>query len=416
MGLDAAGNIYLGGHVVKEEAFSYDFFTIKFNAAGVYQWHQLYNGTANGVDFAVDFAVDAAGNVYITGESAGRVIIKNFVFNSLTDFATLKYNSAGVQQWVARYSVQATNSFDKPVAMTLDASGNVYVTGYSTVSGSNNANCTTVKYNSVGAQQWAAVFQGPAGREDYSADVHVDGSGNVFIGGTTINTAGNRDMIVVKYNPSGVQQWWGPYDVGAGYSESAVKGGIDAYGSFYLTGQTSIPGVTNSDIVTLKWTTNGVRSWVARYNSPSGASEHPNDMVVVMPRSDLAGQFVNANIFVTGSNEDPLTLKYSQPLVRGLASEIEPLPNGYAVGNHPNPFKSSTNITYELPDAAHVTINVFDVMGRKVSTLVNGNRSAGSYVQRFTGGKSTSGVYFYQFVVKSKTGEINTTRSMTIQR
>ena len=220
----------------------------------------------------------------------------------------------------------------------------------------------------------------------------------------------------MKYNSSGVQQWWGPYDVGTGYYEAAVKGGIDIYGSYYLTGQSNIPGVTNSDIITLKWSNNGVRSWVARYNSPVNASESPNDMAVVMPQSNVPGAFVNANIFVTGSNEDALTLKYSQPLVRGLASEVEALPNGYAVDNHPNPFKSSTSITYELPDAAHVTINVFDVMGRKVSTLVDGNRSAGSYVQRFTAGKSTSGVYFYQFVVKSKTGEINTTKSMTIQR
>lgn len=413
MALDAAGNIYVGGHVLKAEPSSYDYLTVKFNSSGFYQWHQLYNGTANGIDMAADLAVDAAGNVYITGASEGQINVSNTIVSTKSDYTTIKYNSAGVQQWVSRYSYQTTNCDDQAHALAVDQSGNVYVTGESTVTGSQNSDCVTIKYNSAGMQQWASVFAGQAAANDYAADVHVDGSGNVFIGGAVSNSGTGLDLLAVKYNSLGTQQWARNYD--AANSEIGIKAGMDANGSFYLTGHSFSYGGRNADFVTAKWAANGVREWAVKFSSPGQLNDKPADLVVYTPASS-PGQVVTPQVYITGSNDDLLTVKYTQPPVNGLASVVEPLPNGYAVGNHPNPFKSSTNISYNLPEAGHVTINVFDMMGRRVSTLVDGDRSAGSYVQRFTAGKSPGGVYFYQFVVKSKTTEVNTTRSMMRQK
>ena len=75
---------------------------------------------------------------------------------TLNDLATIKDDSAGQQQWVAIY-----NDFDNPdaqlYAMTIDKSGNVYLTGWSgTIS--IPYDCTTIKYNSTGQQQWVARY------------------------------------------------------------------------------------------------------------------------------------------------------------------------------------------------------------------------------------------------------------------
>jgi len=64
--------------------------------------------------------------------------------------------------------------------------------------------------------------------------------------------------------------------------------------------------------------------------------------------------------------------------------------------NYPNPFNPSTIINYSVPKSSMVSIKVYDVLGREVSTLVNGQKNPGNYNITFNGGKLASGVYFYQ--------------------
>jgi hypothetical protein len=63
--------------------------------------------------------------------------------------------------------------------------------------------------------------------------------------------------------------------------------------------------------------------------------------------------------------------------------------------NYPNPFNPTTVIHYYLPVASHAVVKVYDVLGREVATLVNEQKSAGSYQVTFDAHLLTSGVYFY---------------------
>jgi predicted carbohydrate-binding protein with CBM5 and CBM33 domain len=69
--------------------------------------------------------------------------------------------------------------------------------------------------------------------------------------------------------------------------------------------------------------------------------------------------------------------------------------------NYPNPFNSKTKIVYRLENDAFVTINVYDVFGKKVSTLVNRNQSSGEHEVTFNGENLSTGVYFYVFQIGS---------------
>lgn len=71
------------------------------------------------------------------------------------------------------------------------------------------------------------------------------------------------------------------------------------------------------------------------------------------------------------------------------------------LGNYPNPFNPTTVIKYEIPKETHVTITVFDILGRKVETLVNGNETAGIHEVTFDGSRFASGVYFYRLTTQS---------------
>jgi hypothetical protein len=64
--------------------------------------------------------------------------------------------------------------------------------------------------------------------------------------------------------------------------------------------------------------------------------------------------------------------------------------------NYPNPFNPSTIIKFELPIASHVSLAVYDVLGREVSVLVNERKVPGSYEIKFDGSNLASGVYFYR--------------------
>jgi carboxyl-terminal processing protease len=64
--------------------------------------------------------------------------------------------------------------------------------------------------------------------------------------------------------------------------------------------------------------------------------------------------------------------------------------------NYPNPFNPSTTISYQLPAAGKVTLKVFDILGREITTLVNEDKTAGNYKVNFNGSRLGSGIYFYQ--------------------
>jgi hypothetical protein len=168
---------------------SIDCATVKYNSAGQEQWVARYNGPANLADFAEALALDDLENVYVTGTStseAGR-----------HEYVTIRYNPAGQEQWVARYS--GTGAGDNGAdEIALDSSGNVYVTGASFGFGS-GYDYATVKYNSIGQEQWAARYNGPASGDDFATGIAVDSSNNVYVTGRSTGLGTGFDYATIKY-------------------------------------------------------------------------------------------------------------------------------------------------------------------------------------------------------------------------
>ncbi|HKJ81731.1 MAG TPA: T9SS type A sorting domain-containing protein [Ignavibacteriaceae bacterium] len=64
--------------------------------------------------------------------------------------------------------------------------------------------------------------------------------------------------------------------------------------------------------------------------------------------------------------------------------------------NYPNPFNPATVIKYQVPKDSHVSLKVYDILGREVATLIDGFKSQGRYNVTFNAGNLASGVYIYQ--------------------
>jgi len=92
------------------------------------------------------------------------------------------------------------------------------------------------------------------------------------------------------------------------------------------------------------------------------------------------------------------------------------LPEGYALSqNYPNPFNPTTRIDYAIAEAQHVKLEVFNIQGQKVRTLVDRTVSPGSYTVEWdaasdTGNRVASGIYFYRF----EAGDNIVTKKMTL--
>ena len=96
--------------------------------------------------------------------------------------------------------------------------------------------------------------------------------------------------------------------------------------------------------------------------------------------------------------------------VTGMDKEIITNVNFALHQNYPNPFNPITTISYELPKAGKVSIKIFDLLGREITTLVDEYKNAGSYEVEFKANYLPSGVYFYQL----KAGDYIFTKKMVL--
>jgi len=69
------------------------------------------------------------------------------------------------------------------------------------------------------------------------------------------------------------------------------------------------------------------------------------------------------------------------------------------IGNYPNPFNPVTEISFSLPAASHVKLEIYNIMGQKVATLVDDQLEAGTHIVQWNGSEAASGVYLYRLEV-----------------
>jgi hypothetical protein len=87
----------------------------------------------------------------------------------------------------------------------------------------------------------------------------------------------------------------------------------------------------------------------------------------------------------------------AEAIAEAAAEEVIEIPTEFSVSSYPNPFNPTTTIQVALPEASHVRVAVYDVLGRMVSLVVDSELSAGTHRVAFDGASLPSGVYLYRF-------------------
>jgi len=320
--MDALGNLYVTGKSEGQET-SYDYLTVKYNSSGIIQWTARYDGPYHGIDIPNAIAVDNAGNVFVTGMSIGSD-------STYSDFATVKYNSQGIQQWVRRFNGPG-NVSDAANAIAVDLDGNTYVTGFQTDPW--DYDFITIKYDPQGVEEWTATYDPPTHRNDVATAIVLDVTGNIFVAGWSTDSVGlgiggywkeYSDYTVIKYDPSGSTLWVATYNVSDTLAATLEAIGIDDEGSVYVTGrlislpdyQWAPPGYT-SGVATVKLSPDGSLVWANLFPNTPWENPGANDIYFAEGMAFDA----DGNVYVAGTvgSIDPyihvgdslLTIKYS---------------------------------------------------------------------------------------------------------
>ncbi len=114
-----------------------------------------------------------------------------------------------------------------------------------------------------------------------------------------------------------------------------------------------------------------------------------------------------------GDGSDILLHNLISPFITDVQEDDLKIPQEYSLEqNYPNPFNPTTTINYSIPDQTHVSLKVFDVLGRELEVLVNKEQPQGNYEVEFNASSLTSGVYFY----KIEAGDFVDTKKMVLLR
>lgn len=277
--LDSAGNAYISGYTYGALGGAHqgdaDAFLAKYDVAGNLLWtRQLGSATR---DFNHSVAVDAAGNAYISGATQGALDGTNL---GQYDAFLTKYDASGNLVWTRQTGSTQT---DRSVGVALDSAGNAYLTGYTTGDvGAPNAGLGDMfltKYDAAGNHVWDRQLGSPTW--DYGESVTVDGSGNIFVTGYTegvlgASNAGYRDAYLTKYNSSGTLQW--TEQLGTFSADYSTSVAVDAGGNAFITGHTQAslggPSAGDIDVFLAKYDGAGNQLWVEQIGTVTYEESH----------------------------------------------------------------------------------------------------------------------------------------------
>ena len=108
-----------------------------------------------------------------------------------------------------------------------------------------------------------------------------------------------------------------------------------------------------------------------------------------------------------------VSISYKLLYVTDISTNTNFIASNYSLSqNYPNPFNPSTTISFSLLSKSFVTLKIFDLMGREIATLINGEMSSGSHSQKWNASDLSSGIYFYRL----QTGSFTETKKLVLLR
>ncbi|MFW9947647.1 MAG: SBBP repeat-containing protein [Candidatus Odinarchaeota archaeon] len=268
--VDSSNNLYIVGYTESYGNGGADVVVIKYKNMIEYEWDFIWGGSND--EFGYDITVDLSGDFYITGYTSS-------FGNGDNDIIIIKYNSMGDQLWNRTWG--GINK-DSAYEVVIDSFNDVYIIGRTESFGNGALDMVVIKYNTIGEQLWNRTWGGIG--YDVGFDVILDSSNNLYISGVigmiqVGDVYGHKyliggDVFLVKFNGLGEELWNNTW--GTAYGDYAYKIAIDSSNNIYITGTYKIkyqgePYIPyGGDIFLSKYSTSGTLFW----NESWGSADH----------------------------------------------------------------------------------------------------------------------------------------------
>jgi len=232
--VDALGNAYIGGYTEGDFGGSHgghEAFLSKFDSGGNEVW-TTHIGTDK-TDLCHSIAMDASGSVYISGHTYGDLAGANA---GLSDVFLLKFDSGGNEVWTTQIG---ESRYDDNYSVAVAASGSIYTSG-SRNDGPAGDNVLLSKFDSGGNEIWTTQIGTSSGDRSYS--ISLDASDNAYISGYTGGKLGGSrfgsyDAFLSKFDSGGNEVW--TTQIGTSESDVSYSIALDASDNAYISGRTN---------------------------------------------------------------------------------------------------------------------------------------------------------------------------------
>ncbi len=413
-----------------------DFATVKYNSAGDLLWVKRYDPPSpfGSLDDARQIKLDLNNNVYVTGYSQG--------FDQKYDLAVVKYDTDGNEEWVSRLNLGEGGGFgNRPTFQLLDedyfyVSGSygptdIALAAYMPSVQTNNFEASSNYFNGTGvacnSQElavplWNTWENQPCSGQDglITNDFSSSGSQSLLI-------LENDDVVRDLFNKKS-GKWYINFKVfipsNGNYSSGSTGGSFGFMSQFE-------PNVLNEFGISGDFLSNETVRLVTPSNSTKTFPYNKNTwnqvlLVVDLDNNNMEFYFGNllllnqiyegpwtssrnatmqlAGIDFWGNASDEMYIddfyfgNVAPPnVITSVEDEDESIPTDFSLlQNYPNPFNPSTKIEFSIPKQSHVSLKVYDVLGREVAELINREMQLGLHSVNFDASGLSTGIYFYK--------------------
>ena len=429
------GSTIFGGNILENDTTGYSYIT-KLDACGDTIWTTLFSYSSNTVSFVSDLREGPTGDVWA-------------ICNNYGDQPTVLFclNGKGKLKWGYGAGIEIRDILLNSNGSAF-LSGDIYLHDANLPTGMTSAHSIVTLIDSSGKMLWSDIYghtqpykYGLGGIGFHSQD---KGYLNVDYNGDDNNLV-EGDNYIVKYDSFGNRKWvhyFGDKNTIESFNEGAVINDTtfilvgNAYDTLYQNGRLRILKITSSGVIL-----GSEDFFLGPYGNGLTIRRTSDGKFIVCSDAGTNGQLytsvikidenLNVDSFYTHSTlsydylctrkikNDSLHFQHNYNIINvdtmSFASGIETInhPSPVKVKIHPNPFTDQTNISYTLDQSEVVKIEVIDVMGRIVATLVNARQQAGSNNAIFSVSDynpANSGIY----IVRMKIGSFITNKQIIL--
>ena len=366
------GGYAVCGYTTSFGAGSYDGWFLKLDSGGAEEYSVTYGETNYDYLYMIESTADGG---YIM---AGHTM--SFEADGM-DGWIIKTNWRGIEEWSRVFGYRG-NDYFYSVAGTTD--GGYIIAGRSDDIGDYNA--WLVKLDSTGNYEWDGSFGQNGADYGYTAIETADG-GYAMAGKFNVVGSGNTRGWIIKTDDSGEQEWDFTYGGGAAdYLWGLVQ---TPDNGFIATGASSLVGAGLNDFLILKIGAAGMMEWSKTFG---GFWDDYGVQLCITSDGGIAAAGYSES-FSSPVNQDVYVVKLDE-----TATEIMEIPakvpaDFTALKCYPNPFNSRAVISFELPAAGQVKIDIFDITGRSVGVQYIEPLQAGNHEIVWDAEGMASGVY-----------------------